>query len=213
MHTDVADARRWAVGSGKFDAARIAVVGGSWGGYLALGAATGIADEAGEAGEAGAYAAVVGIVPLVAVGAANTAKAFRGDPIVRRYWADLYGPRVASDLSAAAAISPVHRLDKLEAKLLLVHGEDDPRVPKEHGEAVAAAAQAKGVVGAHMTFAREGHNIRREPNVLLMWHVVERFLCSCLALPPPPQLEARWTEGHTATVRWAAAGATWMPSD
>jgi len=36
----------------------------------------------------------VGIVPLVAVGAANKSKAFRGDPLVRKYWQHLFGNRV-----------------------------------------------------------------------------------------------------------------------
>jgi hypothetical protein len=34
-----------------------------------------------------------------------------------------------------------------------------------------------GLWGAHLTYAREGHSIRRENNVLHMWHAIELFLC------------------------------------
>ena len=211
MHEDVEDARRWAITSGLADPDRIAIVGASWGGYLALGGATKVAAEAEEEGEEerARYAAVVAIVALVAVGACNTSPAFRSDPLVTQYWKQLYGPSVSSDQQAAEALSPLHRLDELDpsVKLLLVHGERDPRVPREHGDAVANAARARGIAGAHLTYAAEGHAIRREPNVLHLWHRVERFLCAALELPPPPALDApELTEKHTCTVHWDAVG-------
>ena len=83
-----------------------------------------------------------------------------------------------------------------------MHGESDPRVPSEHGDQVAAAARQQGLLGAHLTYAREGHSIRREPNVLHLWHAVERFLCSALELPPPPLLDTALTKGHTCAVHW-----------
>ena len=78
---------------------------------------------------------------------------------------------MSSDLAAAQRLSPLYRLDHLGdgVKMLLIHGESDPRVPREHGEAVAAAAARRGLYGAHLTYAGEGHSIRKEPNVLHMW--------------------------------------------
>ena len=88
------------------------------------------------------YAAVVAIVPLVTVGCANTSPAFRNDPLVKQYWFNVYGKAVSTEQAAARAISPLHRLGHLHKKsrLLLVHGEKDPRVPREHGDQVAAEA-------------------------------------------------------------------------
>ena len=219
MHEDVEDARQWAVSSGIADASRIAIVGASWGGYLALGGATEVATAHPTAsleadasttpgGAAGRYAAVVAIVPLVAVGACNTSPAFRSDPLVRQYWNQLYGPAVAKEHAAGAALSPLHRLDRLDPaiQLLLVHGERDPRVPREHADAVAAEVMRRGIRGAHLTYAAEGHSIRREPNVLHLWHRVERFLCRALELPEPPALDPALTEKHTATVHWDSVG-------
>ena len=117
MHQDVEDVRMWVLGRGA-DAARIAIVGASWGGYLALGGATAVADAAvsppSAATAAPRYAAVVAVVPLTCVGAANRSAAFRGDPLVRRYWGQLYGAEVtgarrgwhsAAVVSAAAPIT------------------------------------------------------------------------------------------------------------
>ena len=208
MHADVEDARRWAVESGHADAARVGVVGASWGGYLSLGAATGIAPPAdGGAGSDAAsgaprYAAVVAIVPVVAVGAANTSTMHRGDPLVARYWRQLCGAEVSTDKVAAAQLSPLHRLGRLQSPLMLVHGEQDPRVPRSHGDAVRDAARELGLSGVHLTYAREGHSIRRERNVLHLWSAVEIFLCQCLQLPPPPPPLECSVEGHTATLHW-----------
>eukprot|EP00966_Prymnesium_polylepis_P141962 3278261-Prymnesium_polylepis.1 len=209
MHEDVEDARRWAVESGLAYAHRIAIMGGSWGGYLALGGATHVASD-GTAGMGTAdgptpqprYAAVVAIVPLVTVGAANTSAAFRSDPLVKQYWRQLYGRRVATNLDAAGALSPLYRVEHLHAKtrVLLVHGSRDPRVPREHGDAIAAAMRRRGVEFTHLIYDREGHSIRREANMLHLWHRVEQFLCAALALPPPPPLDELRVAGHTCHV-------------
>ena len=155
------------------------------------------------------YAAVVAIVPLVTVGCANTSPAFRNDPLVKQYWYNVYGKAVSTEQAAARAISPLHRLNHLHKKsrLLLVHGEKDPRVPREHGDQVAAEAfKERGLSGAHLTYAREGHSIRREPNVLHLWHIVEAFLCDSLGLPKPPEADSKLTEGNTCTVHWDSVG-------
>ena len=83
-----------------------------------------------------------------------------------------------------------------------VHGERDPRVPREHGDAVATAVQSRGLSGAHLTYAKEGHSIRREPNVLHLWHRVETFLAVTFGLAPPDDIDESLTEGHTCTVHW-----------
>jgi acetyl esterase/lipase len=214
MHDDVEDARQWAVDRGVADPGRIAIIGGSWGGYLALGGATGISTSTGSTGtgaasEAGAgpghrYAAVVAVVPLVSVGAANTSQSFRGDPLVARYWRQVYGPAVSDSRLAAERLSPACRLARLAGtRLLLVHGEDDPRVPRAHGDVVAAAAARLALPGGYLTYAEEGHSIRRGPNVLHMNHTIEKFLCRAFELPPPPALDAASVKNNTATLHWS----------
>jgi dipeptidyl aminopeptidase/acylaminoacyl peptidase len=211
MHDDVEDARRWAVDNGIAHSNQIAILGGSWGGYLALGGAAYLSPASSLHGvetptsciSNHRYAAVVAIVPPVTVGKANTSTAFRGDPLVARYWRQIYGDDVSDNLVAAELLSPLFHLQQLRGtKLLLIHGEDDPRVPREHGDIVAAAALELHVPGAYVTYAMEGHSIRREPNVLHMWHMTEKFLCQSLGLPSPPEVVADAVQNHTATVHW-----------
>ena len=210
MHNDVEDARLWTIQNRIADPRKVAIVGGSWGGYLALGGATSLAAPLSKSCSSPAldhhpYAAVVAIVPPVTVGKANTSSAFRGDPLVARYWRQIYGSNVADNIDDAKKLSPLYHLKKLQgSSLLLVHGEDDPRVPREHGDQVAAAALDLKLPGAFITYSKEGHSIRREANVLHMWHMVELFLCQCLELQRPPELDYGLMSSHTGTVHWSS---------
>ena len=51
----------------------------------------------------------------------------------------------------------------------------------------------------YVRFAKEGHGIRKEQNVLYMYHRIEKFICRHLKIPDPPDLEKRWVNGHTGT--------------
>jgi hypothetical protein len=99
---------------------------------------------------------------------------------------------------------------------------------QEHSDAVAAAAV--GGRGAYLTYAGEGHSIRKESNVLHMWNTVERFLtrsdmcqdclsllceaslsdahrvCRSVGLEEPPDVPSRLIEGHTCKVHWDSCG-------
>ena len=121
--------------------------------------------------------------------------------------AELFGKAVTNDPAAAAQVSPLYRVDSLDprTRLMLATGERDPRVPPERAEAFAAAVRARGLAGTHLQYAREGLSISREPNVLHLWHAVERFLCEALQLPPPRPLDESLTSGHTCEVMWDGA--------
>ncbi len=159
------------------------------------------------------YAAVVGIVPLGSVGAANVGNtSFRGDPLVQQYWKQIFGNDVTNNIESAMQLSPLYQLQHLKASILLIHAEQDARVPREHADAIASKVKAMGLNGAHLTYDQEGHSIRREPNVIHMWRTVERFLCHSLKLPEPPPFNTTLTEGHTCTVHWNHFGTLLFPS-
>jgi hypothetical protein len=48
--------------------------------------------------------------------------------------------------------------------------------------------------------------VRREPNVLHLWHTCERFLCSVFGLAEGDALEARLLEGNTCSTHWDSMG-------
>lgn len=186
---DVEDAAGWAVSMGIADASRLAILGASFGGYAALFHLTLGSLE---------LCAGVAICAVSAVGKAGS-MGFRGDPLVAQYWKDVYGA-AAHDVAAARAASPVFHLDRLRAPVLVLHGDRDPRVPREQSDTVAAAVRRQGVGGSYVTYADEGHGVRREPNVLDMWARVEQFLCRELQLQEPPAVVP--ASGSTATVHW-----------
>lgn len=210
MHNDVEDARQWAIRSGIADEDKVVIMGASWGGYLSLGAATGIAEndvksDSDTQSNKKIYAGVVGIVPLVCVGAANTSKSFRGDPLIKRYFQQIYGPKLSNNIKTAKNMSPLYRMQQFKSrarKLLLIHGENDPRVAKDEVHAVTTTAREMSIPCLHIGYGEEGHSIRKEPNVIHMWHSIEQFVCECVELPKPPAVDPKLVEGCTATVWW-----------
>ena len=150
---DVDDAvagARHLVAEGLADADRLAIRGGSAGGYTAL-AALAFRDTF------SAGASHYGIGDLAAL-AADTHK------FESRYLDRLVGP-----LPAAAAIyrarSPLHHTAGLDCPVIFLQGLDDRIVPPNQAEAMVAALQAKGLPVAYLAFAGEGHGFRKAENV------------------------------------------------
>lgn len=188
MQYDIEDAARWAVKENIADPARLAMLGASFGGYATLFHLT--------MGSLKLRAGVA-ICALSSVGKASSLS-FRGDPLIAQYWKRVFG-QAAHDLEVAKKASPAHYMDRLKSPLLLLHGENDPRVPQAHSDALADDVQKGGYGGAYVTYADEGHSIRKEANVLDMWSRVEQFLCKELQLPVGPATAA---EGSSATTHF-----------
>jgi len=71
---------------------------------------------------------------------------------------------VDRDADLLRALSPIHRIDRLTAPLLVVHGADDTNVPVEEAEQVIAALAARGVEHEYLLFEGEGHELLSTPN-------------------------------------------------
>ena len=115
-----------------------------------------------------------------------------------------YGVNISRNVEASKRVSPLFHMDKLCQPVLLLHGEDDPRVPIKQTDDLVEKLKVNGGKNCldgseYVRFAKEGHGIRKEQNVLYMYHRVEKFLCQHLDLPDPPELEKLWVAGHTAT--------------
>jgi dipeptidyl aminopeptidase/acylaminoacyl peptidase len=150
---DVADCAAGAVAmgeQGRADPARLAIAGGSAGGYTTLRALT--ATDVFTAG-----ISLYGVGDLEAL-AKDTHK------FESRYLDRLVGPYPeAADVYRDR--SPIHHLDQLSAPILLLQGADDKVVPPNQAEAMAAAARAKGLPVALIVFDGEGHGFRRAENI------------------------------------------------
>ncbi|MGD9695585.1 MAG: alpha/beta fold hydrolase [Thermoleophilia bacterium] len=168
MHDDLIDGVEWLVGEGVADRGRIAIVGGSYGGYAALVGATFTPDV---------FAAVVSIVgPSSLVTLVRSFPAY-WRPLLASTWFRYVGdPEDPEQLPDLEARSPLNRVDDIVAPLLVIQGANDPRVTKAESDQIVAALRARGVAVEYMVKDDEGHGFVKPENRLDMYGAIERFL-------------------------------------
>jgi len=175
MHDDLVDGVRWAVARGVADPARVAILGGSYGGYAALVGMTFTPDV---------FACGVSIV-----GISNLVTFFEKIPA---YWKLTYVPRFLKYVGDPSTPegrrrleekSPLFRVDRVRGPILLIHGARDARVNVRESEQMAAGLRAAGKDVRLLVLRDEGH--RREygnwRNTVRHWEAVESFLDACRA--------------------------------
>ena len=136
--------------TGYADARKIAIMGGSWGGYLTLMALAKYPDL---------WSAGVAIVPL-----ANWFTSYENeDPVLRASDSWLMGDPVA-DRELWRDRSPFFFADRIKAPLLLLAGANDIRCPAEETEQMMAAVRKNGGVVEGKIYANEGHGFARREN-------------------------------------------------
>jgi dipeptidyl aminopeptidase/acylaminoacyl peptidase len=151
---DVADclaAARWLAGRGRVDSARLAIRGGSAGGFTVL-AALAREDTPFAAG-----ADHFGVADLEAL-AADTHK------FESRYLDRLVGPYPeARDVYVER--SPIHHVDRLTRPLIVLQGSEDEVVPPNQSETIVEALRERKVPVAYLVFEGEQHGFRRAENI------------------------------------------------
>ncbi|MEO6501710.1 MAG: S9 family peptidase [Jatrophihabitantaceae bacterium] len=163
---DLVAVRDWLPTVGA-DPDRVALYGGSYGGYMVL---------AGLAFHPGLWAAgvdIVGISSLVTF--LQNTSAYR-----RAYREREYG-RLDEDRTVLEAASPLPIIDRVRAPLLVIHGANDPRVPLSEAEQVVAAVRANGVECQLLVYPDEGHGLAKRANQLDAYPRVLDFLARQLA--------------------------------
>ncbi|GLZ55228.1 prolyl oligopeptidase family serine peptidase [Actinomycetospora sp. NBRC 106378] len=168
---DVASCVEHLVGSGVADPARIGVMGRSYGGYLTL-------------------AALVNHPELFAVGVDVCGMAdfetffARTEPWIADAAVGEYGHPI-HDRNLLRELSPVHRMSRLAAPLLVVHGRYDTNVPVHEAELAVHGAKSAGVDVRYLLFEDEGHEIQRLDNRRIFIHAVTDWLTAHFGLPGP----------------------------
>ncbi len=165
---DLVAVRDWLPSVGV-DQDRVALYGGSYGGYMVLASLT-FYPELWAAG-----VDIVGISSLVTF--LQNTSAYR-----RAYREREYG-RLDTDRAVLEAASPLPRIGEIRAPLLVIHGANDPRVPLSEAEQVVAAVRANGVECQLLVYPDEGHGLAKRANQLDAYPQVLDFLGRQLARP------------------------------
>jgi dipeptidyl aminopeptidase/acylaminoacyl peptidase len=165
MQDDITDGVNWLIEQGIADPKRIAIYGGSYGGYATL---MGIVKNP------DLYAAAVDYV-----GVSNMFTFLRSFP---PYWLPMKEMMYAmagdpdKDVEMLTKVSPALNTDKIKTPLFIAQGANDPRVKKQESDQVVDALRARGVEVEYMVKDNEGHGFYNEENRFDFYRSMEAFL-------------------------------------
>jgi len=172
MQDDLTDGVQWLIAQGVADPSRIAIYGGSYGGYATL---------AGLAFTPDLYACGVDYV-----GVSNLLTFMKSIP---PYWKpflamlqEMVGD-MEKDEAMLRAASPVFSADRIKSPLLIAQGAKDPRVVKSESDQMVDAMRKRGVEVEYLVKDNEGHGFRNEENRFEFYESMERFLAKHIGAP------------------------------
>ncbi|CAA9407409.1 MAG: Acylamino-acid-releasing enzyme [uncultured Rubrobacteraceae bacterium] len=148
---------------------RIAVMGGSYGGFMVLAALTEYPDL---------WSAGVDIV-----GIANLVTFLENTGSYRRALREPEYGSLENDGDFLRSISPIHKADRITAPLMVVHGKNDPRVPVGEAEQIVARVRENGGRVEYLLYEDEGHGLAKLANRLDAYPRIAAFLDDHLGSP------------------------------
>lgn len=193
MHDDLLDAVDWAVKNGVTTREKVAIGGGSYGGYATLAGVTMTPD---------AFACGVDIV-----GPSNLQTLLKTIPPYweagkQQFYKRMGDPTTEAGRALLTERSPLTHVGKIRKPLLIGQGANDPRVNVAESDQIVAAMQAKKIPVTYVLFPDEGHGFARPVNSIAFNAVAENFLAGCLGGRAEPIGTA--LQGSTAQVKAGA---------
>ena len=172
MHDDLIDSVEWAVSEGIAQEDKVAIAGGSYGGYATLIGVTFTPDT---------FACGVDIVgPSSLVTLVESFPEY-WKPFLEGTWFKYVGdPANPEDREDMLARSAITKVDDISVPLLIGQGENDPRVTKLESDQLVDVMAQKGLPVTYVNFPDEGHGFARPENRLAFYSVMEGFLAECL---------------------------------
>lgn len=171
MQDDITDGVNWLIKEGIADPKRVAIYGGSYGGYATL---------AGVAFTPDLYACAIDYV-----GVSNLFTFMNTIPPYWKPYLEMMFEMVGNpekDKEWMAAASPVFHIDKIKAPLFVIQGANDPRVNIDESDQIVKALRARGVEVLYMVKYDEGHGFHNEENRFEVYKAMLGFLNSHLKL-------------------------------
>lgn len=184
MHTDLLDAKAWAVKQGYADPKRVAIYGGSYGGYATLVGLTFTPEE---------FAAGVDIV-----GPSNLNTLLKSIP---PYWGPIkamFTKRMGEEVEFLNSRSPLFKANLITKPLLIAQGANDPRVNIKESDQIVEAMRKANKPVEYIVFSDEGHGFARPVNRLFFYAKAEEFLSKYLGGRFEPAGEIK---GHSGMIK------------
>lgn len=171
MHDDLLDAVDWAVKRGVTTSDKVAIAGGSYGGYATL---------AGVAFTPTAFRCGVDIV-----GPSNLFTLLQTIPPYweagkLQFYKRMGDPTTEAGKALLRERSPLFAADKIRVPLLIGQGQNDPRVNVRESQQIVDAMKAKNIPVTYVVFPDEGHGFARPVNNIAFNAITENFLSACL---------------------------------
>ncbi|MFQ5967277.1 MAG: alpha/beta fold hydrolase [Acidimicrobiia bacterium] len=154
------------------DGGRMAVIGGSYGGYMVLSTLTTHPEQ---------WAAGVMIV-----GISNLVTFLENTGDYRRAVREAEYGSLEHHRDLLEDLSPIHQVDKIRAPLLVIHGANDPRVPLSEAEQIVARLTEDGRPVELLVFPDEGHGLVKLANRKVAYRAVAEFLEEHLSATATP---------------------------
>jgi dipeptidyl aminopeptidase/acylaminoacyl peptidase len=169
---DLAAGVDWLKGSGLIDPKKIAVAGGSYGGYMTLAAITLYPDLWAAAVDSFGIADFRTFFGKTASYRVSLRASEYGDPV--------------KDADFLDSISPIRKVDRIRTPLLVLQGANDPRVPRAEAEEIVAAIKKKGGIVEYILFPDEGHGWTKLADRITALRAAADFLDRHLKAPASP---------------------------
>jgi dipeptidyl aminopeptidase/acylaminoacyl peptidase len=171
MHDDLIDAVEWAVAKGIAQRDKIAIMGGSYGGYATLAGLT--------------FTPEVFACGVDIVGPSNLETLLQTippywKPVVEQFHRRMGNPETPEGLALLRERSPLHSAHRICRPLLIGQGANDPRVKQAEADQIAEAMKARGIPLTYVLFSDEGHGFARPENNIAFNAVTEEFLAQNL---------------------------------
>jgi dipeptidyl aminopeptidase/acylaminoacyl peptidase len=187
MHQDLIDAKEWIVKQGVADPKKVAIMGGSYGGYATLVGLTITPEE---------FACGVDIA-----GPSNIATLLKTVPPYRAPAKMMFNKRVGdieTDEESLKERSPLSKVSYITKPLLIGQGKNDPRVKVSESDQIVDAMRKNGAPVEYVLYPDEGHGFQRPENRLHFFAITERFLAKHLGGRAEPVGDI---QGHSGEIK------------
>ena len=171
MHDDLIDAVDYAIAKGITSSDKVAIMGGSYGGYATLAGLTFTPDK---------FACGVDIVGPSNLETLLSSIPPYWEPMIAQFHERMGNPATEEGLAKLKAASPLYKADQIVKPLLIGQGANDPRVNQAESDQIVEAMKAKGIPVTYVLYPDEGHGFAKPANNIAFNAITENFLATCL---------------------------------